>query len=154
MTRNTYLALLTSTHLHAQQDYWYCIRQVAIDIERAYSAQSLAELNNSLSDIASDSAYAFASIQVTTSPLPEGLGLNESAVLNAPATAALNQYTDFQLVVAKDYNWVVALAATIPCVQVGLAWHSWHKCVVLTLVDCAVLLLYRPGARQYVVLHG
>ncbi|EPT00089.1 hypothetical protein FOMPIDRAFT_1081943, partial [Fomitopsis schrenkii] len=83
------------------QDYWYCIRQVAIDIERAYSAQSLAELNNSLSDIASDSAYAFASIQVTTSPLPEGLGLNESAVLNAPATAALNQYTDFQLVVAK-----------------------------------------------------
>ncbi|KAI0736667.1 hypothetical protein C8Q72DRAFT_791053 [Fomitopsis betulina] len=99
------------------QDYWYCIRQVAIDIERAYSAQSLSELNISLSEIASDSAYALASIQVTTSPLPEGLGLNESVVLNAPPTAALNQYTDFQLVVAKDYNWVVSLAATIPCVQ-------------------------------------
>lgn len=39
-------------------------------------------------------------------------------MLNAPATAALNQYTDFQFVVAKDYSWVVALAATIPCVQV------------------------------------
>ncbi|TFY58199.1 hypothetical protein EVJ58_g6571 [Rhodofomes roseus] len=99
------------------QDYWYCIRLLAFDVERSFTAQSLAELNSSLSDVASDGAYALSSIQVTTSPPPAGLGLNESVVLNAPATAALNQYTDFQFVAAKDYNWVVSLAAQIPCIQ-------------------------------------
>ncbi|KAH9930906.1 uncharacterized protein B0H18DRAFT_118441 [Fomitopsis serialis] len=108
---------ITAGYQWYEVDYWYCIRLLAFDVERSFSAQSLAELNSSLSDVANDGAYALSSVQVTTAPPPAGLGLSESVVLSAAPTAALNQYTDFQFVAAKDYNWVVSLAAQIPCIQ-------------------------------------
>jgi thiaminase len=62
----------------------------------------------------------------TTAP-PTGLGIADSVVLATPATTALKDYIALLIAAANNQTWVISMAATIPCIQVGLPSSCVHR---------------------------
>ncbi|CCM00634.1 uncharacterized protein FIBRA_02671 [Fibroporia radiculosa] len=99
------------------QDFKYCTREMVFQIERATKSTSTDEFTATTAKVKNYCGYVDDSLALCVAAPPAGLGLNDKQVLQADSTDALNYYTDFQLITAKDNNWALGLVAMIPCVQ-------------------------------------
>lgn len=109
------------------------------EADRAGKAANSADFDTSTERVASDASYANEALAACTSAPPNGLSIKDSNALQARVTHALKTYTDFQVSTADTANWVLALVAMIPCIQVRRQ-YSVHKISIDSVAHFAVLL--------------
>jgi thiaminase len=85
------------------------------DTERSTKAPNEATYETLNRRISSNAAYSLEILKTCI----HSLGISESNVLQATRDEATRKYIDFIVDIAERYDWVVALLAIVPCIQVS-----------------------------------
>ncbi|KZT70044.1 hypothetical protein DAEQUDRAFT_726042 [Daedalea quercina L-15889] len=109
--------LLKGFEAYMVQDYIYCARGIFYQTQRAMSSTSTEEFDETADKASRYCTYAQGALHLCVYPVDQGLGMNDTSVLQTKAAPVTDSYTKFQFETARDYNWVMGLVAMIPCIQ-------------------------------------
>ncbi|KAF8798286.1 hypothetical protein BYT27DRAFT_6901084 [Phlegmacium glaucopus] len=105
------------------QDFLYCGKLMVFDTDRSTTAPDKKTYKKLSEQIQTNAQYAITLLDTCA----DELKIKESLVLHAKREFETEQYTDYTINVAENFDWVTSLVAMIPCIQSYYAIATYLK---------------------------